>query len=86
MSIAREQLKLSIELHVIQSFAPSNLNRDDVGYPKETFFGGYRRARVSSQAWKYAIRNSDTFWGYSRTAHEHPYKTTDPSHHRGLSA
>jgi hypothetical protein len=39
-----------IELHAIQNFAPSNLNRDDTGAPKDCLFGGYRRARVSSQA------------------------------------
>lgn len=45
-----------IELHAIQSFAPANLNRDDTGAPKECTFGGVRRARVSSQSWKRAIR------------------------------
>lgn len=45
-----------LELHAIQSFAPANLNRDDLGAPKECTFGGVRRARVSSQAWKRAIR------------------------------
>lgn len=45
-----------IELHAIQSFAPANLNRDDTGAPKECTFGGVRRARVSSQSWKRAMR------------------------------
>lgn len=45
-----------VELHMIQSFAPSNLNRDDTGAPKDCDFGGYRRARISSQALKRAIR------------------------------
>ncbi|MCK9250731.1 MAG: type I-E CRISPR-associated protein Cas7/Cse4/CasC [Solirubrobacteraceae bacterium] len=45
-----------LELHAIQSFAPANLNRDDTGRPKECVFGGVRRARVSSQSWKRAIR------------------------------
>jgi CRISPR system Cascade subunit CasC len=45
-----------IELHIIQNFPPSNLNRDDVGQPKETDFGGTRRARVSSQCLKRSIR------------------------------
>src|SRR5680860_385736 len=45
-----------LELHVIQNFAPANLNRDDTGTPKDAIFGGYRRARVSSQSWKRAIR------------------------------
>ncbi len=45
-----------VELHVIQNFAPSNLNRDDTGSPKDCLFGGYRRARVSSQCFKRAVR------------------------------
>lgn len=45
-----------VELHIIQNFAPSNLNRDDTGSPKDCQFGGYRRARISSQAFKRAIR------------------------------
>jgi CRISPR system Cascade subunit CasC len=45
-----------VELHVIQNFAPSNLNRDDTGSPKECLFGGYRRARISSQCFKRAMR------------------------------
>jgi CRISPR system Cascade subunit CasC len=45
-----------LELHIIQNFAPSNLNRDDTGAPKSCEFGGYRRARISSQSIKRAIR------------------------------
>lgn len=45
-----------IELHLVQNFAPSNLNRDDTGAPKDAFFGGQRRARVSSQCFKRATR------------------------------
>src|SRR6185437_8340217 len=45
-----------IEIHALQNFAPSNLNRDDTGSPKDCEFGGYRRARVSSQCFKRAIR------------------------------
>ena len=47
-----------VELHLIQNFAPSNLNRDDTGSPKDCEFGGYRRARISSQALKRAIRTA----------------------------
>ncbi len=50
-----------IELHMIQSFAPSNLNRDDTGNPKDTEFGGVRRARISSQSLKRAIRLNPAF-------------------------
>ncbi|MFA7060669.1 MAG: type I-E CRISPR-associated protein Cas7/Cse4/CasC [Pedobacter sp.] len=49
-------MKTFIEIHVLQNFAPSNLNRDDTGAPKDAFFGGTRRARVSSQCLKRAIR------------------------------
>lgn len=45
-----------IELHILQSFPVTCLNRDDVGAPKSAFFGGVQRARVSSQSWKRAIR------------------------------
>jgi CRISPR system Cascade subunit CasC len=45
-----------IELHILQSFPVTCLNRDDVGAPKSAFFGGIQRARVSSQSWKRAIR------------------------------
>ncbi len=45
-----------VELHLIQNFAPANLNRDDTNNPKECEFGGHRRARISSQALKRAIR------------------------------
>src|SRR3954447_1663368 len=45
-----------IELHILQSFPVSCLNRDDVGAPKSAIFGGANRARVSSQCLKRAIR------------------------------
>src|SRR5690348_10921870 len=45
-----------IELHLLQNFAPANLNRDDTGAPKDCEFGGHRRARISSQCLKRAIR------------------------------
>lgn len=49
-------MKTLIEIHVLQNFAPSNLNRDDTGAPKDAFFGGTRRGRVSSQCDKRAVR------------------------------
>jgi CRISPR system Cascade subunit CasC len=45
-----------IELHILQSFPVTCLNRDDVGAPKSARFGGAPRARVSSQCWKRSIR------------------------------
>lgn len=50
-----------IELHLIQNFAPANLNRDDTNNPKDCEFGGHRRARISSQAFKRAIRREESF-------------------------
>lgn len=49
-------MSLFLEFHLIQNFAPSNLNRDDTGAPKDAIFGGQRRARVSSQCFKRAVR------------------------------
>ncbi len=46
-----------VETHMLQNFAPSNLNRDDTGAPKDCEFGGYRRARISSQCLKRSMRN-----------------------------
>lgn len=46
-----------VELHMIQNFGPSCLNRDDTNTPKDCFFGGFRRARISSQCLKSAIRD-----------------------------
>lgn len=47
---------VKVEVHLIQNFAPSNLNRDDTGQPKSAYFGGYRRARISSQCSKRSAR------------------------------
>lgn len=49
-------MKTLIEIHALQNFAPSNLNRDDTGAPKDALFGGTRRARVSSQCHKRSVR------------------------------
>lgn len=46
-----------LDIHAIQILPPSNVNRDDTGSPKTALYGGVRRARVSSQAWKKAMRN-----------------------------
>lgn len=47
---------LYVDVHVLHTVPPSNLNRDDAGSPKQAVYGGVRRARVSSQAWKRATR------------------------------
>jgi CRISPR system Cascade subunit CasC len=45
-----------LDIHAIQTVPPSNINRDDTGSPKTAIYGGVRRARVSSQSWKRAMR------------------------------
>ncbi len=47
---------LSLDINVLESVPPSNINRDDTGSPKTAYYGGVLRARVSSQAWKRAMR------------------------------
>jgi CRISPR system Cascade subunit CasC len=55
---------MNLELHLLQNFAPSCLNRDDTNSPKDCRFGGFRRARISSQCIKRAIRQTFTSSGY----------------------
>lgn len=50
-----------LEIHILQNHAPSNLNRDDTGSPKDCIFGGIRRSRISSQCLKRSIRTSKIF-------------------------
>lgn len=47
-----------VDIHILQTVPPSNLNRDDTGSPKTAIYGGVQRARVSSQAWKRATRKA----------------------------
>lgn len=47
---------MQLEIHILQSFPPANLNRDENGMPKSTVFGGRNRARISSQCQKRAAR------------------------------
>ena len=49
-------MSLFIDFHVLQTVPPSCVNRDDTGSPKTAIYGGAVRARVSSQAWKHAMR------------------------------
>lgn len=50
-----------IQIHMLQNYAPSNLNRDDTGSPKDAVVGGVRRGRISSQCIKRSIRRSSVF-------------------------
>lgn len=54
---------MRVELHMLQNFAPSCLNRDDVNAPKDCEFGGVRRARISSQCLKRTVRVHWTQFG-----------------------
>ena len=51
-----DEKRLYVDLHVVQTVPPSCINRDDTGSPKTAVYGGTTRARVSSQAWKKAMR------------------------------
>jgi CRISPR system Cascade subunit CasC len=50
-----------VQLHVLTSYPPSNLNRDDLGRPKSAIVGGVSRLRISSQSLKRAWRTSEIF-------------------------
>ena len=50
-----------LQLHILTSYPPANLNRDDLGRPKTAQMGGVTRLRVSSQSLKRAWRCSDVF-------------------------
>jgi CRISPR system Cascade subunit CasC len=50
-----------IQLHLLTSYPPSNLNRDDLGRPKTAKMGGFDRLRISSQSLKRNWRVSELF-------------------------
>ncbi|MDZ4262480.1 MAG: type I-E CRISPR-associated protein Cas7/Cse4/CasC [Pseudomonadota bacterium] len=50
-----------VQLHLLVSYPPSNLNRDDTGRPKTAIIGDANRLRISSQSLKRAWRTSDVF-------------------------
>lgn len=50
-----------LQFHLLTSYPPANLNRDDQGRPKTAKMGGFDRLRVSSQCHKRAWRTSDIF-------------------------
>tara|TARA_R110002050_G_scaffold92475_6_gene193568 strand:+ start:434 stop:1498 length:1065 start_codon:yes stop_codon:yes gene_type:complete len=50
-----------LQLHILTSYPPSNLNRDDMGRPKTARMGGSERLRISSQSLKRHWRTSDLF-------------------------
>lgn len=50
-----------VQIHMLQSMPPGNLNRDESGQPKKCVFGGVTRGRISSQCLKRNIRRSQQF-------------------------
>jgi len=50
-----------LQLHILTSYPPANLNRDDLGRPKTAVMGGATRLRISSQSLKRSWRKSDIF-------------------------
>lgn len=50
-----------VQIHMLQSMPPGNLNRDETGQPKKCLFGGVTRGRISSQCLKRNIRRSAQF-------------------------
>ncbi|MGD9818926.1 MAG: type I-E CRISPR-associated protein Cas7/Cse4/CasC [Desulfomonilaceae bacterium] len=50
-----------LQLHILTSYPPSNLNRDELGRPKTAVMGGVNRLRISSQSLKRAWRTSSVF-------------------------
>jgi CRISPR system Cascade subunit CasC len=59
--IRKKTMSRFIQLHVLTSYPPSNLNRDDTGRPKSAVVGDCTRLRISSQSLKRAWRTSDIF-------------------------
>ena len=59
----KEEKRMSefIQIHMLASYPPSNLNRDDLGRPKTATVGGTQRIRVSSQSLKRSWRTSEAF-------------------------
>lgn len=62
---------MMIEFHMLKNYPPVNLNRDDTGAPKNCFFGGVQRGRISSQCLKRSWRLSDSF----RALESYGYRT-----------
>ncbi|KAA3605187.1 MAG: type I-E CRISPR-associated protein Cas7/Cse4/CasC [Planctomycetota bacterium] len=50
-----------LQLHLLTSYPPANLNRDDLSRPKTAIFGGVQRLRISSQCLKRTWRTAAPF-------------------------
>lgn len=60
-----------LQLHVLTTYPPANLNRDDTGRPKTALMGDAQRLRVSSQSRKRSWRTSDEFKSTLAKGQEH---------------
>ena len=56
-----------LQFHLLTTFPPHNVNRDEDGRPKTVTFGGTLRGRISSQAKKRALRYAAHFAGLQRS-------------------
>ncbi|MBW4717331.1 type I-E CRISPR-associated protein Cas7/Cse4/CasC [Saccharothrix obliqua] len=57
---------MHLDIHALHAVPYSNLNRDNMGSPKEAVYGGKIRTRISSQSWKRAVRHQvETLLGES---------------------
>ncbi|WP_407560049.1 type I-E CRISPR-associated protein Cas7/Cse4/CasC [Streptomyces sp. 184] len=72
MSVDQQPPRAYVDVHILQTVPPANLNRDDQGNPKAAVYGGVRRSRVSSQAWKRATR---MHFAEHRPAEDHGIRT-----------
>lgn len=50
-----------VQIHMLTSYPPANVNRDDLGRPKTAVLGGKNRLRISSQCLKRTWRTSAVF-------------------------
>ncbi len=58
-----------LQIHMLTSYPPSNLNRDDLGRPKTAVMGGANRLRISSQSLKRSWRTSRIFETHVKPEH-----------------
>lgn len=71
-----------VQFHILTSYPPANLNRDDLGRPKTAKMGGVDRLRVSSQSLKRAWRTSKIFerWVSNGTKMNEGFEKEHPKH------
>lgn len=76
-TLANNNEKFLIEVHMLRNLPASHINADDVGSLKSVVFGGTERARISSQCIKNAWRKSETIVEYSNnlSVGERSYRT-----------